>query len=159
MSKTTDDSLHLRPYGYAPGGYMSRCHKCGTTPTMDKRAITCKPCAEFLHAEATGLDKPSCPHFGECHPGFCPCSDTDGEVRGFATVAHCFIGSMSERKANARLIAAAPELLAALIEAKAALDWVIEQAGGPVCEHEAGVCFCKESAALNSARAALSRAI
>jgi hypothetical protein len=39
--------------------------------------------------------------------------DADGEVRGCAPIAYCE-GSMAERKANARLIAAAPELLAAL---------------------------------------------
>lgn len=42
--------IHLKAYGYAPGNYMSRCHKCGDTPVMDKRAITCRPCAETLHA-------------------------------------------------------------------------------------------------------------
>jgi hypothetical protein len=44
------DWLHLKPYGYAPGGYMSRCRKCGDTPTMDKRATACRPCAEAMYA-------------------------------------------------------------------------------------------------------------
>lgn len=43
---------HLTRYGYAPGGYMSKCHRCGATPIMDKLAITCRPCAEKLHSAA-----------------------------------------------------------------------------------------------------------
>lgn len=51
-------------------------------------------------------------------------------------------------------------LLEALQEAKVALEWCVEQGGGPVCEHESGVvCFCKENRAINSARAAISRAL
>jgi len=49
---SADDWQHLKGYGYAPGGYMSRCHVCGATPGMDKRAITCRPCAEAMHAKA-----------------------------------------------------------------------------------------------------------
>lgn len=62
------------------------------------------------------------------------------------------------QQANARLIAAAPELLAALEDCQTALEWAIEQGGGPACEHEAGVCFCNEKNALNYARAALRKA-
>jgi len=46
-----DDWRHLKEYGYAPGEYMGTCHRCGETPTMDKRAITCRPCAETMHAD------------------------------------------------------------------------------------------------------------
>lgn len=63
-----------------------------------------------------------------------------------------------ELLANAHLISAAPELLAALEACHGALEWVIEQGGGPACEHEAGVCFCKENNALNAARAAIAKA-
>lgn len=43
---------HLKPYGYAPGDYMSRCHRCKQVVTgLDKRAVTCRPCAETLDAE------------------------------------------------------------------------------------------------------------
>jgi hypothetical protein len=66
--------------------------------------------------------------------------------------------SQEEQAANCRLIAAAPELLEALEVSIDALNWVIEQAGGPKCEHEAGVCFCKENNALNVARAAIQKA-
>ena len=45
-----DDWQHLKPYGYAPGNYMSRCRTCGDTPVMDKWAITCRPCAEAKFA-------------------------------------------------------------------------------------------------------------
>lgn len=48
----SDDWLHLKAYGYAPGHYMSKCHRCGETPlNMDKRAVTCKPCATLMHEE------------------------------------------------------------------------------------------------------------
>lgn len=51
---TPPDWLHLKPYGYAPGGYMSRCRECGATPTMDKRAWRCRPCAEAVYAREHG---------------------------------------------------------------------------------------------------------
>lgn len=51
----SDDWQHLKQYGYAPGGYMSKCHRCGATPIMDKLAVTCRPCAETMHNEAKGL--------------------------------------------------------------------------------------------------------
>ena len=40
-----------------------------------------------------------------------------------------------------------------------ALEWVVEQAGGPVCEHESGgaVCFCKENKAITSIKEALAQ--
>jgi hypothetical protein len=45
------DWTHLKRYGYAPGNYMSKCHRCGETISgLDKRAVTCKPCAEARHA-------------------------------------------------------------------------------------------------------------
>jgi hypothetical protein len=39
---------------------------------------------------------------------------------------------------------------ALLRQALEALQWVVEQGGGPKCEHESGnaVCFCKENAAI-----------
>ena len=44
-----DTMARLRKWGYAPGGYMSDCHKCGKTHSwMDKRAITCQQCAEDM---------------------------------------------------------------------------------------------------------------
>jgi hypothetical protein len=42
---------HLKVYGYAPGGYMNQCQRCYQVVTgVDKRATTCKPCAEDAHA-------------------------------------------------------------------------------------------------------------
>lgn len=42
---------HLRPYGYAPGHYMGKCRTCGTVCIdLDKRASSCRPCAEAMHA-------------------------------------------------------------------------------------------------------------
>jgi hypothetical protein len=44
--------LHLKGYGYAPGDYMNKCHRCGQIVSgLDKRAVTCRPCAEALDAE------------------------------------------------------------------------------------------------------------
>jgi len=49
------DWLHLKRYGYAPGGYMSRCMIClQTVADLDKRACCCRPCAEKKYA--TELD-------------------------------------------------------------------------------------------------------
>lgn len=57
-----------------------------------------------------------------------------------------------------RLHAANVELLEALKKCKSALEWVIEQGGGPECEHESGVvCFCKENNALHSADEAIEK--
>lgn len=56
-----DDWQHLTPYGYAPGGYMSRCRDCGETPIMDKRAWRCRHCAEKMHA-AQGSSDPIVGH-------------------------------------------------------------------------------------------------
>lgn len=43
---------HLKPYGYAPGHYMNKCHVCKEVVVgVDKRAITCRPCAVARHAE------------------------------------------------------------------------------------------------------------
>jgi hypothetical protein len=43
---------HLKHYGYAPGNYMSRCRICDKLAYgVDKRAITCRPCAEVRYAE------------------------------------------------------------------------------------------------------------
>lgn len=54
-----DDWQHLKPYGYAPGGYMGRCHRCDTIAEfIDKRATTCRPCAEKMHeASRAALEK------------------------------------------------------------------------------------------------------
>ena len=77
-----DDWQHLKPYGYAPGNYMSRCRTCGDTPVMDKRAITCRPCAEAkfaasqAQAERVGLtdeqirrEKPVCADWASFRAG------------------------------------------------------------------------------------------
>lgn len=52
---------HLKPYGYAPGNYMSRCHACCESFAMDKRAITCRRCAEQLAARAAQPATPVAP--------------------------------------------------------------------------------------------------
>jgi hypothetical protein len=36
-----------------------------------------------------------------------------------------------------------------------ALEWTVEQGGGPACEHEASVCFCKENNAITAIKQAL----
>lgn len=49
--------LHLKGYGYAPGNYMSKCHRCQHVVSgLDKRAITCRSCAELAELrEKVGL--------------------------------------------------------------------------------------------------------
>lgn len=48
---------HLKRYGYAPGDYMNRCHRCGAEVVMDKRAVICRSCAEALEqAEAEKVE-------------------------------------------------------------------------------------------------------
>ena len=40
-------------------------------------------------------------------------------------------------------------------QALEALEWTVEQGGGPVCEHDGAVCFCKENNAITSLRQAI----
>lgn len=73
---------------------------------------------------------------------------------------HAMHAAPQQAVARDALIPAKPELLEALKESLAALEWVVEQGGGPACEHDGGVvCFCKENNAINSACAAISKAI
>jgi hypothetical protein len=52
--------LHLIGYGYAPGDYMSKCHRCGQIVSgLDKRAVTCRPCAEALEIALTRSEPPT----------------------------------------------------------------------------------------------------
>lgn len=44
---SSSDWLHLKPYGYAPGGYIGDCRHCRTQQmNLDKRATSCRPCAQ-----------------------------------------------------------------------------------------------------------------
>lgn len=46
----TMDWIHLKEFGYAPGGYMMRCMDCKKEVIgVDKRALRCKDCAEDLY--------------------------------------------------------------------------------------------------------------
>ena len=46
------DWSHLKRYGYAPGHYMNKCHRCmQVVGDLDKRATICRPCAEAMDAE------------------------------------------------------------------------------------------------------------
>ena len=57
-----DEWEHLKRYGYAPGSYMNKCHNCEHVVTgVDKRAVTCRPCAEALHE---AWSKPPCQQCG-----------------------------------------------------------------------------------------------
>ena len=50
---TGDTWQHLNGFGYAPGNYMNKCHRCERVVSgVDKRAITCRPCAEQLLIES-----------------------------------------------------------------------------------------------------------
>lgn len=57
--------IDLTPYGYAPGGYVIKCHHCGRHKSdLDKRATCCLECAikrvlrksAALEARITGLE-------------------------------------------------------------------------------------------------------
>ena len=49
--RTQPDWLHLKAYGYAPGGYMVRCSICHQMVyDNDKRSTCCRPCAEKRYA-------------------------------------------------------------------------------------------------------------
>lgn len=55
-----DDWQHLKPFGYAPGNYMNECQWCHQiVEGIDKRAISCRPCAEIALAAAS----PALPEF------------------------------------------------------------------------------------------------
>ena len=52
------DWEHLMRFGYAPGAYMSRCTCCGRVKMdLDKRAHTCRPCAELKHDDEVWHDQ------------------------------------------------------------------------------------------------------
>jgi len=54
--RASDDWQHLKAYGYAPGAYTGRCHECGLMGWwQDKRATTCRPCAEAMHDRAQAI--------------------------------------------------------------------------------------------------------
>lgn len=61
-----------------------------------------------------------------------------------------------EREANARLIAASPDLLAALVEAAPLLEELIEEGGGD--DHSVGLCDCRDRATLAAMKDAISKA-
>lgn len=84
-------------------------------------------------------------------------ADRNGEAWRDLSGDKLFYWMLAEHK---RALEQRAELLEALKEAKAALEWCVEQGGGPVCEHESGgvVCFCKENKAINSADSAITKA-
>jgi len=56
---------------------------------------------------------------------------------------------------NARLIAAAPELLEALVQAKAE---IIELLAGESCDHSVGICYCQTNNRLSMIEEAIKKA-
>ena len=51
------DWQHLKAFGYAPGPYAAQCQACKMIfENLDKRAITCRPCAEKAFAAAKAAD-------------------------------------------------------------------------------------------------------
>lgn len=61
-----------------------------------------------------------------------------------------------EADANARLIASAPELLAASKAALKALRQFVDEAGG--CDHSVGICACSDIATADTLAAAIAKA-
>ncbi|MBS7812311.1 hypothetical protein [Roseococcus pinisoli] len=82
----SDVDLHLRPFGWAPGGYSFHCQDCTPVgasikdlPTGDKRAWRCRPCAEQAlarQAAATGV--------AEVAPTLTPQQDIEDLVQRFS---------------------------------------------------------------------------
>jgi len=68
---------HLKSFGYAPGNYMGRCHTCNEIVSdVDKRAITCRPCAEMLYAGKNVEAQPATQQDNVCSE--CGCHHTVG---------------------------------------------------------------------------------
>lgn len=54
------DWQHLKAFGYAPGDYMNKCLRCGAhVGAVDKRATSCRPCAEKAFAAAKQPAEPA----------------------------------------------------------------------------------------------------
>jgi hypothetical protein len=54
---------HLKPYGYAPGGYTMKCPHCQVTVWhVDKRARCCKQCAIAFYESAQSAQNRSPEH-------------------------------------------------------------------------------------------------
>jgi hypothetical protein len=59
-AKAAEDWQHLNAFGYAPGNYMHKCQACKTVVgDLDKRAITCRPCAKKAFAASKAADPPA----------------------------------------------------------------------------------------------------
>lgn len=111
--------------------------------------------------------------YTEPQPNGCPIVGANGLMVCMLAHSVNYADQAEEAVANARLISEAgtvhhetgltprqlveqrDALAAALAICESALAWAIEQGGGPACEHEASVCFCRENEAVNSAHAAL----
>lgn len=73
---------------------------------------------------------------------------------GGAIVAN--VNADSRKEANARLIAAAPEMAEALLEMIFIVEQYIKDCGP--CDHAVNICVCGENAELDQAKAALKKA-
>lgn len=83
----------------------------------------------------------------------------EGSAYTFGQMIFKFDDENSPSDADLALILAAPELLEALMVCKDALVWVVEQGGGPACEHAGSVaCFCKENNAISVALETIAKA-
>ncbi len=61
-NQPTPDWQHLKQYGYAPGNYMNRCVTCQQVVCdLDKRATTCRACAQHQHEAALAPPPPAQP--------------------------------------------------------------------------------------------------
>ena len=108
-------------FGYAPGGYMSKCSVCGETFDGDKRAFNCLPCAAIQAKNA--LPPSSAPLLEALEWAIRQLDEWDAYQKrpdsgGWGVECACCMGEMFDADDRARLNAARAALAAAKVQEK-----------------------------------------